>query len=243
MGPLPVLVGLVTGLALAPLLAGVPAHADQDTGPQVGECYDLSDEQLAALWSDARPTDCSASHTVQVTSVHTLAPDDDPETVIDRECGPLGVWNELGVNRPVAGIITDPVRVEPRGFAIRAPRPSVACGASVVSWGVEGQSRVQSVTGALEELTPRARKALRFCIDPTVRRATGPGPTVSCTDVPRWQVRSWVVWSAFFDDYPGRSVLREQARRLCGPAARFTVPTRSEWSGGLPRTWCTLRIS
>jgi len=209
----------------------------------VGQCFNLSDEELAEVWTEAEPVACSTSHTVQVTSVVGLAPADDPAEVARQECGPLGVWNELGVNRPVAGIVREPLRIEPRAFASRTPEPVLACAAAAVAWDARGVSTVVPVTRSLDGLAPRARESLRYCSSADARRPALPGPTVPCSQRPRWEVSSWIVGTAFFDDYPGRVTLREQARRLCGARERFVIPARADWEQGLPRTWCVSRIA
>lgn len=227
---------------LAMTAVAVPALAAPAERFVVGQCFDLSDEEIAEVWTEAEPVACSSSHTVQVTSVLALAPADDPAEVARQECGPLGVWNELGVNRPVAGIIREPLRIEPRALASRTPEPVLACAAAAVSWDASGDSTVVPVTRPLDGLAPRARAGLRYCSAVDARRPALPGPTVPCSQRPRWEVSSWIVGTAFFDDYPGRATLREQARRLCGARDRFVIPARADWEKGLPRTWCVSRI-
>ena len=55
---------------------------------------------------------------------------------------------------------------------------------------------------------------------------------------PPWQERTWVLWTAFYDEYPGRSRLLTRAAELCGPGARFSVPSAAAWEEGLPMTRC-----
>ena len=50
-----------------------------------------------------------------------------------EQCGALDVWNAVGVNRPVAGLVDDPLRIEPRAYAVRQSPPSYVCGAVAVS--------------------------------------------------------------------------------------------------------------
>lgn len=245
--------GRVTSVVAAAVLGmGVPslgmtaiagAALAAPAGPfTVGQCFNLSEEELAEVWIEAEPVECSTPHTVQVTSVTVLAPADDPVDVATRECGPLGVWNELGVNRPVAGIIRQPLRIEPRALARRGAEPTLACAAAAVSWDARGESAVVPVTRSLDGLASRTRAGLRYCTAASGRRPALPGPTVPCSARPRWEVSSWIVGTAFFDDYPGRVTLRDQARRLCGVGERFVIPARVDWEQGLPRTWCVSRI-
>lgn len=224
------------------LMMGVPASA-QESGPRVGECYDLVDAELTGTWVEAAPVACDGRHTLQVTSVVAISPDADPVATARQVCGALGVWNEVGVNRPVAGLVREPLRIEPRAFAVRGDEPVLACGASVVAWDPRGRPGVVDQPTSLDALGPRALAALRHCIEPTASPQSLPAPTVPCDRRPRWQVDSWILWTAFHDGYPGRAVLKAQARRLCGEQARFSVPTRTAWAEGLPRTWCLTRVT
>ena len=46
------------------------------------------------------------------------------------------------------------------------------------------------------------------------------------------------MWTAFYDDFPGRAELRERASVLCGPSAVVSLPTAASWENGMPSTWC-----
>ena len=156
-----------------------------------------------------------------------------------QQCGALDVWNAVGVNRPVAGIVEDPLRIEPRAYAVRQSPPSYVCGAVAVELDGRRPPRAVPLTSAIERLSRRERASLRYCSSAADDRgALAPAVTVPCSTRPRWQVRSWVMWTAFYDDFPGRAVLRERATALCGPGAVVSLPTAASWADGMPSTWC-----
>ncbi len=227
-------------LTVAPSAAAVPAAV-----PQVGECYDLQDEVLQAggWWLETEPVDCAESHTFEVTETGPLPQDVNAFDFAARACGALDLWAALGINTPTAGLVKDPLRIEPRSFGVRQAPASYLCGAVAVSLNGRRPSTAVPLTSSIRELTRRQRLALRYCSEADGRRALAPAITVPCRTRPRWQVRTWVLWTAFYDDYPGRMQLLARAAELCGPRARFAVPTATEWAEGLPLTSCHLKYT
>lgn len=239
-------------LVQAPASAVPTPHSAAAARPAVGECYDLSDARIEAgtlegataagadgYWVEADPVPCTAPHTFEVTEAGQLPMDVNAFEFAADQCGALDVWNAVGVNRPVAGIVTDPLRIEARAYAVRQSPAGYVCGAVAVS--LNGRSRPSAVplTSPIERLGRRARAALRYCSSAEDdRRALAPAVTVPCSTRPRWQVVSWVMWTAFYDDYPGRTALRDRAGELCGAGTVVSVPTASSWDEGMPRTWC-----
>ncbi len=71
-----------------------------------------------------------------------------------EQCGALDVWNAVGVNRPVAGLVEDPLRVEPRAYAVRQSPPSYVCGAVAVSLNGRRPPSAVTLTSAIERLEP-----------------------------------------------------------------------------------------
>ena len=139
----------------------------------------------------------------------------------------------------VAGIVEDPLRIEPRAYAVRQSAPSYVCGAVAVSLDGRRPPSAVSLTSSIERLGRRERAALRYCSSAADgRSAMVPAVTVPCSTRPRWQATSWVMWTAYYDDNPGRAVLRERAGELCGPGTVVSVPTAASWEDGLPRSWC-----
>lgn len=222
------------------------------TAPVVGECYDLSDARIEVgtlagataagsegYWSDVDPVPCTEPHTFEVTESDQLPMDVNAFEFAAQQCGALDVWNAVGVNRPVAGIVEDPLRIEPRAYAVRQSPPSYVCGAVAVELDGRRPPRAVPLTSAIERLTRRERASLRYCASAEDGRgALAPAVTVPCSSRPRWQVRSWVMWTAFYDDFPGRAELRERASVLCGPGAVVSLPTAASWENGMPSTWC-----
>ena len=115
------------------------------TAPVVGECYDLTDARIEVgtlagataagsegYWSDVDPVPCTEPHTFEVTESDQLPMDVNAFEFAAQQCGALDVWNAVGVNRPVAGIVEDPLRIEPRAYAVRQSPPSYVCGAVAV---------------------------------------------------------------------------------------------------------------
>ena len=49
------------------------------------------------------------------------------------------------------------------------------------------------------------------------------------------------MWTAFYDDDPGRAELRARAAQLCGPRAVPSLPSAADWDEGLPITRCHLK--
>lgn len=251
-----VLVGVLVpvGVVAVSVLTGVaPVHsAPAVATPGVGDCFDLSDSRLdmgtpdgaaaagaVAYWPDVDAVPCSQPHTFQVTETGVVPQDVNAFEFAAGQCGPLDVWNAVGVNRSPAGIVDDPLRVEARSFAVRQASPAYVCGAVAVRLNGREPATAVTLDSRIERLGRAERAALRYCSDVTEGRSPTAAPvTVPCTMRPRWQVTQWVMWTAFYDAYPGRGVLRERARALCGAGAVVTVPTATEWNEGLPRTWC-----
>ncbi len=236
--------GLAAVVALsASVLIAAPAVAAEP--PAVGDCYDLSDAQVRAgeWWPEVEAVPCTESHTYQVTGTGLLPADVNAFDFAARQCGELDVWTSLRVNTPVSGRVVDPLRFEARSFAVRQPPASYVCGAVVVRQQGRDEPIVEPLRAAVEELSKRARARLRHCSDASDgRRAGAPPVTVACSDRPRWEVTSWVIWTHFYDGYPGRAELRERGRELCGPDRAVSAPTASEWEQGLPRTWCYRKV-
>jgi hypothetical protein len=243
-----VIVLLAVPVTAASLIGAAPAAA----APMVGDCYDLTADELLMSqdWLQPEPVNCSDSHTFEVTKVGFLDMDAaaeaatdsesvDPAALAAEQCGPLGVWNEVGVNRSRAGIVTDPVRIEARSLAVRDPEPSYVCGAVAVEWTRRGDLAILPLTSSIEAMTPQEWDALRYCSrDRQVRRPWTDPATVDCTRTPRWEVTRWVLWAAFYDENPGRQALRARARDICGDDSRFSLPRLRDWSDGLPWTKC-----
>lgn len=234
-------VGVVVSTSVALLVGAPPAGADEPRTPQVGDCYDLAPEELApaGAWVEATPVSCLRPHTFEVTRVEPIAAEGEPFASAAETCSVLGVGNEVGVNRPVAGMVRAPLSVEARYVGLRDPEPLLLCGAVAVTFDAQGQAQPRRVSRPISELSPRARASLQYCLASLPDRGRGVmAASVPCTDRPRWQVDSWIVWTAFYDEYPGRAELRARAQQLCAPGARFAVPGRVAWESGTPTTWC-----
>ena len=235
-------VGIPLILLTAPPAASSPSVRPA-VAPLVGECYDLTDEVLQAdgYWADTAPVPCSQPHTFQVTETGAVPQDVNAFEFAATQCGPLDVWTAVGVNGSTAGIVKNPLRIEPRSFAIRQAAPAYACGAVAVSFNGRRPPAAVPLTSTIERLRPREEATLRHCSSAAGgRSAFAPPITVPCTSRPRWQVTSWIIWSALYDDYPGRAALRARAAELCGPDAVFTVPSAIAWDKKASRTWCYL---
>jgi hypothetical protein len=244
---------LPTGALLAPPAGAVQgSRPTAPATPSVGECYDLSDARIEAgtlagataagvdgYWVDADPVPCDEPHTFEVTESARLPMDVNAFEFASEQCGALDVWNAVGINRPVAGVVADPLRIEPRAYAVRQSPPSYVCGAVAVSLQGRRPPSAVTLTSSIERLNRRERAALRYCSSAEDgRRALAPALTVPCSSRPRWQVRAWVMWTAFYDGFPGRAELRERAAALCGDDAVVSLPSATSWEDGLPRTWC-----
>jgi len=232
-------------LSLVPALAIPAGAAPEIADPLIGDCYEISfessSETKTETWPDADPVPCEESHTFEVTRTGALPDDGDLSAYAADQCGELGVWNQVGVNRTLAGIIRRPLRIEARSFVMRGASKYV-CGAVAVQWSSGGVVEVIPSSSAIEDMTPRERGSLQYCsAAERVRRPRVSTPTVSCTSKPRWEAAAWIVWTAFYDDYPGRAELRARATRLCGAGSRVTVPKEVEWSDAVPRSWCFRR--
>lgn len=244
-----VMLAVLPTTAAGIVVMGPAAAAPAATVPAVGECLDVPAEALVerAGWLEPTTVACTQAHTFEVTRVGALAGLDDgadPTVAAAEECGALGVWNELGVNRPMAGVVTDPLRIEARSFAVRAPEPAFVCGAVAVEWSRGGDLRVLPLSSAIEDLTAEERADLRHCSRARgVRRPWTVPVTVACSTEPRWEETSRVLWTAFYDDDPGRDRLRARARGICGDDARFSLPRARDWTSGLPWTRCYERRS
>ena len=165
------------------------------TAPVVGECYDLSDARIEVgtlagataagsegYWSDVDPVPCTEPHTFEVTESAQLPMDVNAFEFAAQQCGALDVWNAVGVNRPVAGIVEDPLRIEPRAYAVRQSPPSYVCGAVAVELDGRRPPRAVPLTSAIERLTRRERASLRYCSSAADGRgALAPAVTVPCS--------------------------------------------------------------
>lgn len=237
----------VTALGLLVLTTPVPSSAVVAAAvPEVGACLDVPSAQLRESGGvvEAAVVDCRQAHTFEVTRVIPAASATDPFTPdafagVAQSCGELGVWNEVGVNRPIAGVVRSPVSIEPRVIGLRGSEPVLLCGAVAVAAQAPGERAVAVVSRPFADLGPRARAQLRYCLPSTPARAPlDTSAAVPCDQRPRWQVDSMIVWTAFYDDYPGRSAMRARAQQLCGSGGRALVPTRGEWEAGVRPTWC-----
>ena len=240
-GPL-LVAALAAGLAL-PAVTATPAAAT-DRAPQVGDCFDVPDAVLeeGGWWPDIDPVPCSEPHTYEVTQVGLLPQDVDAFAFARDQCSALAVWAAVGVNQPLAGMVADPLRIEPRSFGVRRQPASWVCGAVAVDYNGRGARTAVRLDSPVEGLTRRASAGLRHCSSAADdRRALAPPVTVPCSTRPRWQERTWIVWTAFYDDDPGRAELRARAAVLCGPRAVVSLPSRADWVEGLPVTRCHLK--
>lgn len=238
---------LAFGVGLSVIVAGmvvVPtAAADEDASgvPAVGQCLDLPAEDLEVSGFFAAPVivDCTRPHTFEVTRVEGLAASGDPFASAEQSCRPLSVWNEAGVNRPVAGVVRDPLSVEARYFGIQGSTPALVCGAVALTAGEAGRREVATVTRSLAELSARSRAELRYCTPGgRGRRVVDITVATPCDTRPRWQVDALIVWTAFYDAYPGRAELRARAEQVCGPLARVLLPSRADWGAAPATTRC-----
>lgn len=235
---------IAAGAAVA-VVAGLLWAPAAQAAPTVGECYALSAEQARAggWWPDASAVPCTQAHTFQVTEVGLIPADVDSLAFAADQCGSLDVWARLGVNPTVAGVVRHPVRIEARSFGLREMPPTYVCGAVLVGLNGRGSPTVVPLDAPVERLGRRSLAALRYCTSAQDDRgARAPMVSVPCSTRPRWEVSSWVVWTAFFDENPGRAALRARAEELCGAEAVFTLPSPGEWKDGLPRTWCFVKV-
>ena len=233
-------IGAAGVIAVLTLVGGVPAQA-APTLPVPGECYDLDDEVLqeGGWWPETVPVPCTQTHTFEVTDVGLLPADANAFDFAKRQCTALNTWTSLGINLPVAGIVPNPLRVEPWSFAVRSAPASYVCGGVAVRYLGADDPVAVPLRSSIRELPPRQRVALRHCADAANERgALEPPITVRCARRPSWLVTSWITWKAFYDDYPGRPALKDRARDLCGPDRTFSLPTRADWEDGVPTTWC-----
>ena len=244
-----VLLAVLPTVAAGVLVPGVASAAPDALPLAVGDCLDLSAESVVerAGWLEANPVPCTQEHTFEVTRVGPLSAvgaTDDPTDAAAQECGELGVWNEVGVNRPTAGVVRAPVRIEARSFAVADPQPTFVCGAVAVEWTRGGDAAVVPLTQRIEDLGTEEREDLRYCSRARgVRRPWTVPTTVTCSTEPRWEQTAWVLWTAFYDEDPGRSRLRAKAKAICGSKARIVLPSPSDWTAGLPWTRCYERRS
>jgi hypothetical protein len=211
-------------------------------GPVVGECYDLTDKQAEADdWTDATSVPCTERHTFEVTETAPVPMDVNAIEFAEARCGLLDVWTAVGVNSSRAGIIEAPIRVESRSYYVRPDR--YVCGAVAVKYNGTEPATLVSLPTSLKRLRPAAERALRHCASAEDgRRALAPPITVRCSSRPRWQATAWILWTALYDDYPGRRVLKRKAVELCGRARVGSMPTAASWDGGIPRTWCYRKV-
>lgn len=238
---------VATALGILVLTAPVTSRAAEAASvPQVGECLNIPAAQLRVSGAvvEAEVVDCRAPHTIEVARVISAPSVTDPFTSdafagVADSCGELGVWNEVGVNRPVAGVVRAPLSIEPRYIGLRGAEPVLVCGAVAMAAQASGERAVTVVSRPFADLGTRARAQLRYCLPTSsVRAQVDTSAALPCDERPRWQVDSMIVWTAFYDDYPGRAVMRARAQQLCGSGGRALVPTRAEWEAGVRPTWC-----
>jgi hypothetical protein len=233
------LVLLVIAGVLIPAVpaVGVPGES-AGAVPVVGECYSLTDVEAAGdYWVESEPVPCTQVHTYEVTNAALVPMDVDAVAFARERCGSLDVWTALGINSSTAGIIADPIRIEPRAFFARPEH--FVCGAVAVAYQGRAPATLVPLATSIERLRARDRSSLRHCADAADgRSALAPAVTVPCSSRPRWQTTSWILWSALYDDNPGRATLRARAAQLCGVGATFSLPAAASWREGFPRTWC-----
>ncbi len=206
--------------------------------PVVGECYVLTDAEAAGEdWPEGDAVACNQPHTYEITEAALLPMDVDAVGFARQRCRSLDVWTALGVNSSSAGIIEAPIRIESRAFYARPDH--FVCGAVAVEYQGRSPATLMQLTMSIERLRAGSKASLRHCADAADgRSALAPPVTVPCSYRPRWQVTSWILWSALYDDNPGRAALRARAAQLCGAGAVFSLPATWAWSEGMPRTWC-----
>ncbi len=141
----------------------------------------------------------------------------------------------------MGGQVRSPIRVEAFYFVVDSPGVPAryVCGAGAVAFHGDDPPTLVSLDSQIAVLGPADRRALGFCSSADHGRgAFTPPTTVPCSQRPRWQVVKWILWSQFYDRYPGRQVLLARAKELCGPHAVPSVPSAAAWPEGTRRTWC-----
>jgi hypothetical protein len=238
-----------TTAVLALLGAGVAGSARADAAnPSVGECFALTDKQsYEEYWPTSAPVPCTAPHSIEIARTGALPADVDAFAFAEGKCDVTSVWAQLGVNRPVGGIVRNPIRIEAFPFAVRgggSVKPGWLCGVGPVEFrGAKGIVLV-SMTGTIDGMTSGQRRSLRYCSSAARGRSAFAKPiTVSCSTVPRWQVEKWVMWSVFYSSYPGEAVIAARAAKLCAPATSYSYPTAKDWPDGSRRSFCYLKHS
>ena len=216
--------------------------------PAVGECYDLTDaasrsarspaprRRRRGYWADADPVPCSEPHTFEVTESGAVPMDVNAFEFAAEQCGDLDVWNAVRVNASGRRHHRGPAAH--RAALVRRPTVpatyvcgAVPCRSSTAAtrcrWcrshpASSGWPTASARCAAATALGRRGTSALR--------RRRGDGAVLARR--PRWQVRSWVMWSAFYDDFPGTDGAAASARpQLCGVDDVVSVPTAAR-SGG-----------
>jgi hypothetical protein len=241
------MVVLAAAAVILPVLPVPPAVAEpavnSTDGPIVGECYDLTDQQASAdLWDDAEAVPCTERHTFEVTETAPVPQDVNAIEFAEQRCGLLDVWTAVGVNASTVGVIEDPIRVESRSYYARPDH--YVCGAVAVRYRGTDPATLVTLRTSFDRMRLRTKRALRHCASAEDgRRALSPPVTVRCASRPRWQVTAWILWSALYDDYPGRRVLKRRAAALCGPGTVVSVPPLASWEEGIPRSWCYRKVT
>jgi len=184
---------------------------------------------------------CTEPHTFEVTETAPVPMDVNAIDFARDRCGMLDVWTAVGVNSSRAGVIADPIRIEARSFY--APPERYVCGAVALRYRGAAPATVVRLTSSIDRLRMGTTRALRHCSSAKAgRSALAPPITVRCSRQPRWQVTAWILWSALYDTYPGRVVLRKRAAELCGPGTVRSLPTVASWNDGIARTWCYRKV-
>ena len=231
----------LASLAVATVLPASTAAAAAAV-PAVGQCYVLGYGQTADdYWPGATSVPCTSPHTLEITKSSVLPADVNAITFAQQQCDYPLVWADLGVNQPVNGRVRAPIRIEAFYFVVRGAgaQASYVCAAGAVAFHGSSSPTLVSLDSQIETLSAADRRALRFCSSAARGRgAFSPPITVPCSQRPRWQVMSWILWSQFYDSYPGEEVLLARAQELCGPRAVPSVPSAAAWPEGTRRTWC-----
>lgn len=214
--------------------------AQAGTGPETGQCHNLTEEQTRETsWPEVKQVSCKSTHTSEVWEAGPMPRVKDRESWVRSRCSRARLLDAVG-RAWKDGIEKHPVNLESLAFAGKS---SYVCTA-VAGKFVNGVRLVGTISGTLRA-NVEGPLGMGICLADN-NGSPFPITSESCTTAP-WKVGALLhleELEGYGNKYPGAADIEEAATSACLPqkAEKYSYPTVAEWESGKRDVWCLTRV-